>query len=153
MIKKENGITITALVIMIIILLILTGISATAGYSVVRDMRVGKVISNMTMVQAKAETIYDDYKFNGKELKGTKEDVLELNEKESVQIETDKGEWYKWDQSTLNSVGLDPDMIGKEAFFLVNYETGEVLYSVGTKYDGTQYHSLTALKQVSTGNQ
>ena len=42
---------------------ILTGVSLTSGVSVVRQIRIGRIISNMKLIQTKAEMIYEEYQF------------------------------------------------------------------------------------------
>ena len=87
--RNDKGITMLVLVITIVILVILTGVSINTGYSVLRDIRVGRIISNMVLVKAKVETIYEEYQFSGdeKDLVGEKnKNIPELSEAEKSMI-------------------------------------------------------------------
>ena len=149
MLKNNKGITMIALVITIIILLVLTGISVNTGFSTIKEFRAGRVISNLTMVKAKAEVIYEEYQFNGTPLVGTTGEKIELSDEEKRLLGSDFDiwTWYQWDTSILEEQGLDKEMLGTNEYFLVNYENAEIVYTKGTSLDGqTTYYSLTGLK-------
>ena len=60
-IKKSQGITLTMLGITVMIMFIVAGVSLNAGFSVINDMRVGRIISYMKLVQAKVQIINENY--------------------------------------------------------------------------------------------
>ena len=152
MLKDDKGITMTSLVIMIIVLLILASVSVTTGYSGIKEIRIGRIVSNMTMVKAKAETIYEANQFNEENLIGQKSDInsISISSVEQNLIGAISGDWYKWDKSVLKGQGLDPNMLsGDNEYFLVNYEKPEVIYSKGESLNGSErYYSLTGLKYI-----
>lgn len=87
--RNDKGITMLVLVITIVILVILTGVSINTGYSVLRDIRVGRIVSNMVLVKAKVETIYEEYQFSGdeKDLVGERnKNIPELSKAEKSMI-------------------------------------------------------------------
>lgn len=148
MVKNNRGITILGLIITILILVILTGVSINMGFSTIKEIRVGRIISNMTMVKAKVETIYEENQFNQTPLIGEATTLLELSKEEKERVGMDDSwNWYKWTSVTLQNQGLDPQMLAENEFFLVNYEHAEIVYSKGTSLDGKiTYHSLTGLR-------
>ena len=159
MLKNKKGITITALVITVIILVLLTGVSLSSGYSVVRDIRIGRIISNMALVKAKAETIYEQYQFSGDttDLIGQEVTIDFLSNEEIAIIQNNAGnndfstwKWYEWDASVLKSQGLDANLLGEGQYFYVNYEYGEIIYNKGTSYttSGTPYFSMSGLNDL-----
>lgn len=100
MLKNEKGITILVLVITIVIMIIITGVSVNNGFLVVKEVRLGRIISNMTMLKAKAETIYEQNQFNQTPLVGTISTIKpDLSEKEKNMLgeDVDNWTWYKWD--------------------------------------------------------
>ena len=104
------------------------------------------------MVKAKMETIYEQYQFNGTQLVGTPSDIeieLSAQEQELLGNTVNSWKWYKWDANTLQSQGLDGKMLGKNKYFLVNYEHFEILYSQKTSGEnGEYYHSMTGLEKL-----
>lgn len=169
MLKNNNGITMVALVLTVIILAILSGVSLTTGFSVLKDFRAGRIISNMILVQAKLEDIYEDYEFYNDEkyLIGTNVNsinsttytlddvVLSINEISEIATKHNTTsenvltwKWYKWNQANLKELGLDKNMLGSNEYFYINYENSEIIYSTGTISDGNSYHSLTGLNNI-----
>lgn len=162
--KNDKGITIIALLITVILLIMLAGVSVNSGYSVLKDVRIGRNISNMAFVRAKVDTIYEQYQFSGKaeELIGTKVDKIDfLSNEEIVLIQQRAGNsefanwnWYQWDSDTLKSQGLDENMLGENEYFYVNYEYGEIIYNQGISYrtNDMKYYSLTGLNYLYENN-
>ncbi len=62
--KNENGITIITLVVTIVIMLILVGVVANSGMKSVKTAEKTAFISEMEMIQAKVNTIYEERKSN-----------------------------------------------------------------------------------------
>ncbi len=158
MLKKNKGITMIVLVMTILLLIILTGVSVNTGYSVVKDIKIGRIISDMSLVKAKTETIYEQWQFSGNDadLVGQEVTIDFLSAEEIELIEQNAGnsdfttwKWYQWDVSTLQTQGLDPTLLSGEEYFYVNYEHSEILYSKGTSYKkGTKYYSMTGLNDL-----
>lgn len=153
MIKNQKGVTLSALVITIIVLAILVGVTVGATTNLMSDSKIKTYITNMLLVQAKAESLYEKYQFEGTDLgtgneyMGTKESITNM-EKYNISPDSTTDEfWYKWTQDTLSKNGLDPEMLesSSESYF-VNYESGEVVYSEGfVDTDGLRYFSLTEM--------
>lgn len=165
MLKNNKGVTILVLVITIVVLLVLVGISITTGFTVIDEVRAGRIISEMTLVQSKVETIYEQYQFDGNinnlklsedktEYKTNELDVV-LPDEEKTAIAQKAGvdnindwSWYKWDRDVLKSQGLDPSMLPEGKCYYVNYEHAEIIGSEGTKFDESVYYSMSGLKSV-----
>lgn len=164
MLRNNKGITILALVITILVLLVLTSVSLGTGYSVITDIKLGRTISNMALIKAKAETIYEQYQFSGnsEDLVGEPVTFDFLSEKEIQVIEQNAGKmgiadsvWYKWTAETFVQQGLDPNLLQNQSSdiaFFVNYEFDEVAWNKGTTYDlgqqKTYYYSMTGLNSI-----
>ena len=156
MIKNQKGVTLSALVITIIVLVILAGVTIGATTDLMSDSKVKTYITNMLLVQAKAESLYEKYQFEGTDLgagneyMGTKEDIANMEKYNISSDGTTDDYWYKWTQTTLSKNGLDPEMLetSSESFF-VNYERGEVVYSNGfVDKNGTRYFSLSEMLEI-----
>ena len=166
MLKNNKGITIFSLVVVIAILLILAGVSLNSGFSVVDDMRVGRIITNMYLVQAKIQVIHESYSFDKNQdtligagpykISSTNQlENITLSQQE-MQMMADNAEvsvadvlnwdWYKWSRDDLERQNLAKDMLGNNEFFYVNYEHAEILYSNKTSKNNVNYYSITGLK-------
>lgn len=139
-IKKQNGVTLIALTITIIVLLILAGISITSGLANIKDSKNKKYISEVNMVQnavlqryTKAELTKEDYPGQKITREGIRIDdvISDINSKKSAESETvtkkdtDESNYYLL---TADNGGLDDLQISNsESEFIVNYKTGEVI--------------------------
>ena len=137
MIKNNHGVTLSILVVTIIVILILSAITITSSDDIIRNTKSKSIVSNMYLIKSKVETIYEDYKFSNEdetdELPGTQVDVSSLLQynvlpgDDSEEIST----WYEWDKNTIVSLGFDESMLKGNSKYIVNYATGEVIYTGG----------------------
>lgn len=167
MLKNNKGVTLFALVITIVLLVILTGVSLNTGFDVIKDVRVGRIISNMTLIKAKVETIQEEYTFYNNDtdclvgegpykistvenVSMSEGEVSLIAQKNNVtKAEVLNWDWYKWDAGILESQGLDKKMVGDDEAFYVHYESSEIVYSKGTLYDNaTYFYSMTGLNKL-----
>lgn len=141
MIKNNRGVTLSILVVTIIILIILASVTITTSNLLIRVTESKAVVSNMYLVKGKAESLYEEYEFLGDTLPdednflGKKVSVASLviyGVVSNGNTEEDNT-WYKWTKNTLENNGLDPEMLSEDAEYIVNYETGEVIYTIGVK--------------------
>ena len=145
MIKNNKGITLSALVVTVIVIILLAGITITTSDLVVKKTRSKNMYSNMYLIKGKVETIYEDYTFDNDESVLVGKEHIDADSLEATPYGNGitRGEednfWYTWDKDTLKALGFDPHMISSDSddvFFIVNYATGEVIYSKGFD-DGT----------------
>ena len=163
--KNNKGVTLTMLVIIIIVLLIITGVSVNTSITFMNDIRVGRIVANMELIQAKVETIYEEYQFQGENKKDevlvgtevTSSEILAIISNETTISDVDKNllennsnMWYKWDLNVLKEQRLDEKMLDNPNidFFWVNYENSKIIYSKGTIIGDTSYFSKDALEAV-----
>lgn len=157
--KKMNqkGITLVALVITVILMLILVVVGYTFSREAIDKTRLEDIKTNMLLIQGKAKTIYERYSFKEiEELPGVEytkgsnsagtyniENGLKINISEK-----DEGIYYIWETEDLSKYGLGSINVDNEEFYIIDYETGEVFYSLGYTVDGTTYYSLTELQSL-----
>lgn len=163
--KKEQGITLTALALTVVIMFVLVGVSLTSGYSAIKDIRIGRLVSYMDLVQSKVEIISENYNFYNNDtdylvgvgpyktgelenISLSKEEISLISEEAGVSTaDVENWDWYKWDQNDLMQQNLDKNMLGNGEFYYVNYEYAEILHSKGTDIEGIDYYSLTGLSE------
>mgnify|MGYP004514070193 CR=1 FL=1 len=136
MLKKENGVTMAMLVIMIIVILILSGVIVYEGTSTIKSAKNQSIYTNMLLIQAKARTIQDKVDFGEATYIG-----IEINddEKEKYKIEGNKA--YKLSQEDLYEMGIE---VSGDNEYIVDYDNDEVYYIKGIKDSEDNLHySLT----------
>lgn len=153
MIKNNRGVTLSVLVVTIIVIMILAGVTITTSDLLIKDTKAKSVVSNMYLVKGKAETLYEDYQFStagvlpdSSATLGQKVDVSTLTTygvTSTGDTEVDST-WYRWGKSVLEANGLEPGMLGGTSEFIVNYATGDVIYTAGIRDDsGTVKYKLS----------
>ena len=60
--QKNKGITLIALVTMVIIVLILASVGTTTGLSVIRQSKYNRAVGEMKIMQTKINEMYEEYK-------------------------------------------------------------------------------------------
>ena len=144
---------------LIVVLMILTGVSVGTGTHTIKQIRAGRIISNMKLIKAKVETISEQKDFenggevttNGSRISGIENINFSEEERNLLSdIDIDSLQWEKWNKTTLEDNGLDPNIIQNEDYcYYVNYETGEVLYTAGVSFDNkTYYYTLTGIEHI-----
>lgn len=105
------------------------------------------VKTEMLQVQAKSKIVLEKYhvdKENG--LKGEKMEDASLEEQFNI---TDISKFYKWTKDTLQEEGIKEPVINENEYYLINYDTEEVVYSAGYKAeDGNIYYKLSDIKNI-----
>lgn len=155
--KKENGITIVALVITVILMLMLAGVSVYYASDAIKKGKLEDIKTDMISIKTKAKIVADEYNFKDIEnLVGTKLD--NDAEQEGIQFESynipdelqrifeeqdENGEakfditkLYVWTKEDLESQSLGAISIDNEAFYIVYYNLDntnecEVYYAKG----------------------
>lgn len=98
--------------------------------------------TEMLQIQAKAKVEFEKYhvdKENG--LKGEKIDNSEYGIDE-------EGSFYKWTKDTLDEVGQTQSILKEGEYYLINYDTEEVIYSAGVKLeDENVYYKLSEIEK------
>lgn len=155
--KKENGITIVALVITVILMLMLAGIGVYYASDAIKKGKLEDIKTDMISIKTKAKIVAEEYNFKDIEnLVGTKLD--NDAEQEGIQFETykipdelqkifeakdengeakfDIARLYIWTSEDLEGQSLGAINIDNEAFYIVYYNLDntnecEVYYSKG----------------------
>ncbi len=142
MIKNEKGVTLVALIITIIVMIILASITIAASTNLNKETQLKNLQTNMMLIQAKAEEIYNKYECGDiSELPG--EDCDDNDALTSLNQSNDE-EYIKHlvNSTEEKNLGLE---VGSEDFY-VNYKTGEVYSKTGFKEGNTIKHLLSELK-------
>ena len=100
--------------------------------------------TEMLQVQAKSKIVFEKYHIDNENgLKGEKVEDESLKEKYSID---DLENFYKWSRDVLAEEGIKDIALQEDEYYLVNYDTEEVIYSEGYKnIDGNTYYKLSEI--------
>ena len=129
-VRKNEGITLVALVIAIILLLIISGISITGTLRGHKETKEASQISELNMIQHAILERYTKAQLTKEELPGTtitendvKTIIDEINNITRENITLKGTEYKELSISDLEKLGVT----NEEDTFIVNYKTGEVI--------------------------
>lgn len=108
--------------------------------------------TEMLQVQGKAKIVLERYRVdNNNGLKGEKMEDLSLEEAFGI---TEVTNFYKWSDEVLKEEGITQPILNSDEYYLVNYDTEEVVYSAGYKAeDGKIYYKLSDIKNIDIQNE
>ena len=150
--KKDNGITLIALIVTIIIMIILATIVVDFSTKAIDKAKLEDIKTNMLLIQGKSQTIYEKYSFKEiEELTGI------LYSEQNTYVISDglldhlkvEDEIYIWGEEALNENGLGTIKTDEQTFYIVDYTTSEIYFSKGYEYNDSIYYSLTELQELS----
>ena len=135
--KNQKGITLVALTLTVIIMVILVSISVKFGTEAIEKSREEDIKSNMLLIQGKSKIIKDKHMYDSENssLVGTP-----IGEASSFTVSTElqnkinsneNAEAYIFTQQDLNSNGLGNINVSSTVFYVVDYDTCEIYYSLG----------------------
>ena len=150
--KKDNGITLIALIVTIIIMIILATIVVDFSTKAIDKAKLEDIKTNMLLIQGKSQTIYEKYSFKEiEELTGIlyseqNNYVISDGLLDHLKVEDDI---YIWGEEALNENGLGTIKTDEQTFYIVDYTTSEIYFSKGYEYNDSIYYSLTELQELS----
>lgn len=138
----------------IVIIVILVGVIIWGTQLIIKEAdskKLETISTDMLLIQAKAKVIFETYHVdNSNGLKGRK---VENNAELELFGINDNGNYYIWDKEILNELGLKEVQLEEDDFYIVNYDSEEVLFSKGHKEkDGNIYFKLTDIKNLLNQN-
>lgn len=169
--KKKDGITMVALMSMIIVILILAGVSLTEGTKLVKKTKVENIMTNMITIRANAKVYAEEINAEiwdvSEEEKSTQRNTLyfeeykmsepsnaaELIAKVDSNINDENGcECYEITKDTLSIMGLDElvEETNNGDYIVVynakDYTKLEIIYQPGIQYNETTYYTLSSIQ-------
>lgn len=173
--KKNNGITIIALVVTIILIILLAGISIGTGNNVIKRSELENLKTNMLLIKVKGKEYVENANFNlgtafrkltdenekntriekaKSELKGT--DITEeISSYEMINIEesTEYIYYYKLDMQNLIDIGLTNVQSDEEnGWYIIEYDIinaqVEVYNTKGFENEKGKYYALKDIQDI-----
>ena len=160
-VSKNKGITIIALIITIILALILFAIVIEYGKGEIEKAKIEDIKTTMLLIQGRAKISIDKIEF---ETDYEEEGVIQLNSNLTLPEEAtlqynlssltsvlnsleDKSNLYIWEQQAMDNNGIDIEVTAEE-FYVIDYNTQEIYYSLGYKDGENIYYSLSQLQEL-----
>ncbi len=171
MIKKENGVTLTILLVTIVIMIILAGVIMSISMSLTKTSDIKEIVANMELIRGVASDYRNKY-LDDSEIErddnnnitsikvstnfiGTKEDPYQANsiiqqllrstysDSEFLNLlsQEKRWYWYRLDKTDLDKMGLNNIDLDNEAY-LVNYYDLDVAYCKTTLDDSNRYKGI-----------
>ncbi len=157
-IKQDKGITLLVLAITIVVMLIIAGISLYEGKNIVKNAQLENIKTNMLLIQAKGKIIAEEANFNKTTTESGEEQIQYLGIELNVAVENDSilsnsisnvlqseemDKYYVLEQQDLDTMGLNKIETSDGVYYLINYETEEVIYIPGYTYEDNTYYKLS----------
>ena len=161
--KQDKGITLLVLSITIIVMLIIAGISLYEGKNIVKNAQLENIKTNMLLIQAKGKIIAEEANFNKTTTENGEEQKQYLGTNLNIAISADSvlsssitnvlqseemEKYYVLGQDDLNTMGLNKIEISDGVYYIINYETEEIIYIPGYKYEGNTYYKLSDINSL-----
>lgn len=154
--KKENGITLVALTITIVVMMILASITVYFGIDLIKEVKLQDLRTNMLLIQAKAKECVEEVSFQkanvndsatieqikNENLKGKKiaenEEVKALAEQTNKIDTTQIDEYYYLDVADLEEMGIQDLKPEDYGWFIIRYDIDNIKIEVinTTGYQG-----------------
>lgn len=151
--KQTKGITIVALIITIIIMLILATVSIEYGKGEIQRAKLEDIKTTMLLIKGRAQIVADKESF-GESYDNT--GMVKLADASGYDLSllqptlnelADTSNLYIWEQTAMDNNNIDVEITTKD-FFVIDYFTGEVYYSLGYTYEENTYYSLTQMQNI-----
>ena len=157
--KEEKGLTYIGMVFLIILIAILV-FGAIYFFRIEQwKANLENVKTDMLLIQAKVKNVSNEQTLEKKEnvLIGTKisdmednDTIKEFLEKDIIDIESKKNNYYVLDQEDLGELEIDQVQLEDNNLCIVDYKTNEVIYTSGFLYtDGNTYYKLSDIEKLS----
>lgn len=151
--KSNKGITIVALIITIIVMLILATVTIEFGSKEIEIAKLEDIKTTMLLIKGRAQIAADKDSFGESYDNTGMIKLAEASEYDVSNLQTilnsleDTSNLYIWEQTAMDNNNIQVTITNTD-FFVIDYLTGEVYYSLGYTYEGNTYYSLTEMQNI-----
>lgn len=141
MINDEYGLTPIKLIFTIIILMAIIVVAVFVVGRLVENNHVTDIKTDLLYIKAKCKGLNDKKIVDSNQtLLG--EEINEFHGNDMIhQIVSGEDKWYKLSQEDLNQI--DVGYLNAEDGFIVNYDSGEIIYAKGVKEEEETFYKLS----------
>lgn len=150
--KSNRGITIIGLIITVIIMIMLAVVTIEFGTEQVEKTKLEDLKTTMLLIKGRAQIVVDKESFgenydNTGMVKLADATGYNTSNLQNIFKNIDTSNLYIWEQTAMDNNNIQVT-ITKSDFFVINYSTEEVYYSLGYTYEGNTYYSLTDMQNI-----
>ena len=156
--RSEKGMSHIVLVIVILVIILIVAGSVYVVNKLIKERKIESLETNMLQIQGKTKILQEEATMEKKDelLEGRKVENNEnlqaiqklLEENIISKDEEHYSKYYIIDELDLEEMKLTNIDI-KDGYFIVNYDTLEVIFTDGMKIDGNMYYKLSDLEKFS----
>ena len=120
MFENKKGVTLVLLAITILVMCIIVGITVITADDLLRETDMRKMKTNLYLIKARAQTVFDDYLFDGTDELGsiTNIDITKYGwSKDST-----KYIYRQWNIKKLKEQGIDISNVAANESFIIQYD-------------------------------
>ena len=141
--KSDKGITLVALIIMILIIIILAGVVVNSGMGAYNDAKLTQYVARMNMIQSRVNVAYIDIKNENKSVDdyGVSADNVTGSIKNKISNIIPGGNLSDYRYLSKTDVKQDLELENVNVEVIVNFDTREIYSLEGIKYDGVMYYN------------
>jgi len=151
--KKENGMSYITLVFWVVVIIAVVVVGTKIILKETENREVENLTTDMLLLQGKIKVIAQENEMNEEENPLIGRKLTENLEDEKVKnlidnkVITEEGEalenYYIIDSETLKTLNLEDNLNGE--YYIVNYETYEIIHSKGLELHNQIHYTLTEL--------
>lgn len=157
--KNQKGMSHTACILAIVVIIGLVICALFFSKNKLEDEVLKMYETDMLLIQGKVKVLSKEaiVKGNDDDLKGKK--IEENLEDETIKKlledgiiskeEKDFSKYYIIDKQILDEIGLT-DVKIRDGFYIVNYNTDEIIYAKGITIENNTYYKLTEIKEANS---
>ena len=140
--KDNKGITLIALIITIIVMLILVSVTTFTGIDTYKESRVNHFVTQMQLLQAKVDDLVSTNSFEELQLDSvTTQEQINAITNAFKQNEIITGDTSKYKVFNKDKVLEILEVEDIENDIMVNFETREIVSSIGVEHNGKTYYT------------
>ena len=141
--KSDKGITLVALIIMILIIIILAGVVVNSGMGAYNDAKLTQYVARMNMIQSRVNVAYIDIKNENKSVDdyGVSADNVTGSIKNKISNIIPGGNLSDYRYLSKTDVKQDLELENINVDVVVNFDTREIYSLEGIKYNGVMYYN------------
>lgn len=124
MLRDKKGVTLGTLIIAIILMFIIFGITMNAGTDLLKNSDKNRLMTNLYLIRARADSLLEDYLFDGTNNLGTEatsDQITAVGFTENAEGST-RYIYTVWNNSKLEEQGISTENVATTETFIVQYD-------------------------------
>lgn len=155
MLKGKKGVTLVLLVVAIILMLIIFGVTISAGTDLIKNSEKNRLMTNLYLIRSKAATLLEDYLFDktdeSLENLGKPATSVQISEVGFIEERSSEYIYCAWNEDKLVEQGINTEDVASTESFIIQYnitrDTVDVASTKGYENAGNTIYVLSELEE------